>query len=181
MLNSSNSSVANPLPLGFSCFALTVLAFSYPQWTGAGLVGTTPTLYFVGGLGMLIAGFFAFQRRDTLGATWLTAYGVLWPSTGLYLWAFSATATDMASIVAWWAVAWGIFTAAIVVLSNRAKRPFATLSLLLFFVMFVFVWLGFAFNVPNAGKIAGIAGVLTAILAAIEAFQLLSAATTEAA
>jgi succinate-acetate transporter protein len=174
MSSSPGGASANPLPLGYACLAISVLALSYAVIAPADTASTAATLLFVGGLGMLIAGLIAFSRGSTLEATWLVAYGMMWGATAFYFMFLASKSANPTANIAWWAVAWGIFTALVCIVSYRAKRPIASLTLLLFFITFLCIWIANQFGVASFNSIASIAALITAILAAIEGYLQLS-------
>lgn len=177
MSSSPGSATANPLPLGLACFAISVFAFAYVIMTPGDAASTAGTLLLTGGLGMLIAGIVAFARGSTLDATWLVGYGVMWAATAVYFMLLASKSANPTANIAWWAVAWGIFSALVCIVSFRTKRPVASLMLLLFFITFLCVWIANQFGVTSFNSIASIAALITAILAAIEGYLQLSQST----
>lgn len=174
MSGSPNGTSANPLPLGYACLAISVLALAYVIMKPGDAASTAATLLIVGGVGMLIAGLIAFSRGSTFDATWLVGYGMMWGSSGVYYLLLAAKSADPTANVAWWALAWGIFTALVCLVSFRTKRTVASLTLLLFFITFLLVWIANQFGATSLTSVASIAALITAILAAIEGYLQLS-------
>ena len=160
--------MANPAPLGLAGFALTTLILSL---VNAGLV-TGSTLAIVvglalayGGLGQLIAGWWEFKNGNTFGAVAFSSYGGFWVSFGAFVFMFQGK--DAGNAVAWYLLAWGIFTFYMWVAALKGARVTMVIFLLLW-ITFVVLALG-AFNGAAAGsgltQIGGYIGILTAIAA----------------
>lgn len=180
-MNNTNISASNPVPLGLACFAVSVFILSGYLWGFLQGQDVVTTAFFVGGVGMLYAAVGAYRRRDTLEATWMGAYSAFWAALAFYLWFFAPTSVNLTVHLAWLGFAWGILTAYFFIMSLRAKAPLVSLQLLLFFILFLFVWIGNAFHVQAGNKVAAIAGVLSAIVAAAESCIILSSASTDEA
>lgn len=170
---------ANPVPLGLACFAISVFMLSGYLWGSLQAQTIVATSLFVGGAGLLLTAVAAYRRGDTLDATWMGAYSVFWASLAFYMWFFAGKTTSMNADMGWLAVAWGVFTAYMFVVSLRAKSALVSLQLILFFILFLFVWIGAAFNVASADRVAAIAGIVSAIVAAIESLVVVWAMTTK--
>lgn len=177
MSGSPNGTSANPLPLGYACLAISVLSISYTIVKPGDAGSTVATLLCTGGIGMLIAGLIAFARGSTFDATWLVGYATMFGGSGFYFMFLASKSADPTMNVAWWALAWGIFTALVCIVSFKAKRSVASLTLLLFFITFLLVWIANQFGVTGANSIASIAALITAVLAAIEGYLQLSQST----
>ena len=171
---------ANPVPLGLACFAISVFMLSGYLWGAIPGTAVVATLLFVGGGGMLAAAAAAYRRADTLDTTWMAAYGVFWAAMAFYLWFFAARSPNLGEDLAWLAFAWGIFTAYIFVVSLRAKSPLVSVQLVLFFILFLFMWIDGAFQMSDGNRIAAIAGIIAATVAAIESCAVVWVNTTEA-
>lgn len=170
----SSSPNSSSLPFGYACLAIAVLALSYTFYNYADAASTVPTIFFVGGLGLLIAAFVAFNRGDAFNATWMGGYSVMFFSSGLYLWQFAAKSMAASTETAWWAIAWGVFTALVFLVSLKTKRTIASLTLLLFFITFLCAWIANAFGAASFNQVAAIASLITAVLAAIEGYTQLA-------
>lgn len=161
---------ANPVPLGLSCFAISVFMLAGSLW---GVLPAGPlamTALFVGGGGMLVAAVASYRRGDTFRTTWLGAYSAFWAALAFYLWFFAPASSSVGRDLAWIAFAWGIFTAYTFVGSLRVKAMKESVLLGLFFLTFLFMWLADGFGVRWLTDVAACAGWLTAIVAAFEAF-----------
>jgi uncharacterized protein len=172
MANTMQPAPANPLPFGLLCYGVSVFILSGFLW---GSLQPTPLIgyaVFTGGLGMILAGLAAYRTGNTFATTLLCGYGTFWASTAFYLWFFAARSANSAADLSWIAVAWGIFTAYMLVASLRTSLQPVQLLLGLLLVLFVFLWIAMTFNTGTwALKIAAIAGVLSALDAWLESFR----------
>lgn len=149
----SNSSKAigipDPAPLGLFVFATTLLVFSAAnaKFTDVTSAASLALALMVGGLGLILAGLWAFRNGDTFDATTFIAYGTFW----LAFW-YAGTSPFAANIqagtnLAWFYLAWTIFTAILLVASIRLGWGLIVFLGLLF-LMFLLLTIG-AFNPPG--------------------------------
>ncbi|NIQ06842.1 MAG: transcriptional regulator [Candidatus Korarchaeota archaeon] len=114
----SSNNIADPAPLGLAAFGYSTVLLNV---INAGLVGTglegsfvlTMGLFF-GGLGQLIAGYWAFKLGELFPATAFSGYGAFWESFAFWL-LFNqmeniSIPTPSGAGIAWYMVLWGIFT-----------------------------------------------------------------------
>jgi succinate-acetate transporter protein len=163
------ASVADPAPLGLAAFALTTFCLSL---INAGLVAesTEPIVFglalFYGGAAQLLAGMWEFKKGNTFGATAFTSFGAFW----LSFWAFEhfyaskVPEADLKMALGMFLLAWGIFTAYMLIASLRTSVAlvlvFATLTATFFLLAY-----GDLAKVESMEKYGGWMGILTAILA----------------
>ncbi len=162
------SAAANPAPLGLAGFAMTTLILSVINAgivTGSSLAVVVALALAYGGLGQLLAGMWEFRNGNTFGATAFTSYGAFWVSYAAFVVLFQGK--DAGNVVAWYLLAWGIFTFYMWLATLTHARPTMIVFLLLW-VTFVVLAIG-GFNNDAAGKgitlIGGYLGILTAIAA----------------
>jgi uncharacterized protein len=172
MANTMQPAPANPLPFGLLCYGVSVFILSGFLW---GSLEPSPVIgyaIFTGGAGMLLAAIAAYRAGNTYATTLLGGYGTFWASTAFYFWFFAAKSANMPADIAWIAVAWGIFTAYMLVASLRTNLQAVQFLLGLLLVLFVFLWIAMTFHVGTwTLKVAAIAGVLSALDAWLESFR----------
>lgn len=163
---------ANPVPFGLACYGICVFLLS------AFLIGKLPGpqaligfALFTGGVGMFVAGVWAFRVGSTFGGTVLTGYGAFWASLATYLWFFIGSSKDVSADLAWVSLPWAIFTGYVALNSLKAKAPLITAVLVILFFAFALVWVANAFNVAAAGKFAGYLGIISALVAWLQSYQ----------
>jgi succinate-acetate transporter protein len=159
---------ANPAPLGLAGFALTTLILSLINaglLTGSSLAIVVSLALAYGGLGQLIAGWWDFKNGNTFGGVAFTSYGLFWWSFAAFVFLFQGK--DDGNVVAWYLLAWGIFTFYMWIATLKGARPVMVVFLLLW-ITFVLLAAG-AFGSAAAGsgltQIGGYVGLLTAIAA----------------
>ena len=108
-----------------------------------------------------------FRKGNVFGATAFTSYGAFWLSFWAFV-TFYATdipnATDRATAVGWYLIAWGIFT---VIMLVAALRTTAVLALLFTLLATTFFLLGFGdlAHSEGVGRLGGYLGLATATAA----------------
>jgi succinate-acetate transporter protein len=159
---------ANPAPLGLAGFGLTTLMLSLINAglvTGSSLAIVVGLALAYGGLGQLIAGWWEFKNGNTFGALAFSSYGGFWLSFAAFVFMFQGK--DAGNVVAWYLLAWGIFTFYMWIATLKGARVTMVIFLLLW-ITFVLLAAG-AFNNAAAGsgltQIGGYLGILTAIAA----------------
>jgi succinate-acetate transporter protein len=159
---------ANPAPLGLAGFALTTLILSLVNSglvTGSSLAIVVALALAYGGLGQLIAGWWEFKNGNTFGAVAFSSYGAFWWSFAAFVFMFQGK--DAGNVVAWYLLAWGIFTFYMWIASIKGS-PIVMIVFLLLWITFVVLAAG-EFNKDAAGsgitQIGGYLGILTAIAA----------------
>lgn len=144
------SFTADPSPLGLFGYALTLGVLSFIH-LGVLPAATTPLVVAmslpVGGIGMILAGMWAFRRGNTFGATALTGYGVFWVN---YYLLFSGLLKgipkpDQGPVLGIWLFFWGIFTLVLFAGSLKIDRAHP------FFLSFLVI----TFGVLGLGQMTG--------------------------
>jgi uncharacterized protein len=175
------SPIADPGPLGLAAFALTTFVLSM---FNSGLVGSggEPIVFGLalayGGLAQLLAGMWEFRTGNTFGAVAFTSYGAFWIS----FWAFvqffekDVPKADAGHAVGLFLIAWGIFTAYMLIASLRTTAAVA--------IVFALLTLTFlALGIGNAGahtgivKLGGWLGLATAAAAWYASFAAVTNST----
>lgn len=132
----TNSSIANPAPLGLLGFGMTTCLLNLHN---AGLIPLSVVIvamgFALGGAAQIIAGIMEFKKNNTFGATAFTAYGFFWWSL-IFIWINpfkSIEAADNISMGYYLAI-WCLFTAFMFIGTlkhNRATQVvFGTLTVL---------------------------------------------------
>ena len=162
--------IADPAPLGLASFALTTFVLSL---FNAGLLPAAgePIVFGLalayGGAAQVLAGMWEFRKGNVFGATAFTSYGAFWLSFWAFV-TFYATdipnATDRATAVGWYLIAWGIFTVIMWVASLRTTAVLALLFTLLATTFFLLGVGDLAHN-EGLGRLGGYVGLLTAAVA----------------
>lgn len=160
--------VANPAPLGLAGFAMTTLILSLVNAgivTGSSLAVVVALALAYGGLGQLIAGWWEFRNGNTFGAVAFSSYGAFWWSYAAFVVVFQGK--DAGNAVAWYLLAWGIFTFYMWIASIRGARPVMVVFLLLWITFVVLAAGGFNNAAAGTGltQLGGYLGLLTAIAA----------------
>jgi uncharacterized protein len=161
---------ANPAPLGLAGFALTTLILSLINSGVAGggadeKLGVVVGLAFAyGGLGQLIAGYWEFRNGNSFAGVAFSSYGGFWVSFAIFV---LTGLSEGPNIVAWYLLAWGVFTFYMWIATLKGARDLM-ITFLLLWITFVVLAIG-GFNGDGAGAgvtaIGGYVGILTAIAA----------------
>jgi uncharacterized protein len=173
--------VADPGPLGLAAFALTTFVLSMFN-SGIMNPDAEPIVFGLafayGGLAQLLAGMWEFRTGNTFGAVAFTSYGAFW----LSFWAFeqfyakSVPESVVGQGVGVYLVAWGVFTAYMLVASLRTTAAIAAVFALLaatFFLLGIGEWTG----TDGITKVGGVVGLLTAVAAWYASFAAVTNAT----
>lgn len=166
----TETTIANPGPLGLSGFALTTFFLSLVNagiLTGKGDIFIVVGLaVFYGGIAQLLAGMWEFRVGNTFGATAFTSYGAFWLSfAALLLPGFGAAiGVASATAVGYYLLGWTIFTGIMMLGTFRLNAGLAILFVLLF-ITFLLLTIGALSGQANITKIGGYLGILTAIVA----------------
>lgn len=173
--------LADPAPLGLAAFALTTFVLSFMN---TGLFKAEPVVFGLalayGGLAQLLAGMWEFAKGNTFGATAFTSYGAFW----LSFWYLTGhtdlsgtQANDLGNGVGLYLLAWGIFTAYMLVASLGTGNQ--ALQLVFALLTITFVLLAFGDFGPTEGltKTGGWFGVATAVAAWYASFAGVAAFT----
>jgi len=173
--------VADPGPLGLAAFALTTFVLS--MFNAGILDGRAEPIVFglalaYGGLAQLLAGMWEFRTGNTFGAVAFTSYGAFW----LSFWAFeqfyakSVPEAVVGQGVGVYLVAWGVFTAYMLVASLRTTTAIATVFALLT-VTFLLLGIGEWTGTEGVVKAGGIVGLATALAAWYASFAAVANST----
>ncbi len=159
--------LANPAPLGLLGFGMTTVLLNIHN---AGFFPISAMILamgiFYGGIAQVIAGIMEFRKGNTFGMTAFTSYGMFWLTLVFILTAPKLGLTDAtpAGFMGWYLFAWGIFTAAMFVLTLKKRRMlqvvFGSLTVL-FFLLAARDWCG----CEIVGKIAGFEGIFCGLSA----------------
>jgi succinate-acetate transporter protein len=175
------SPIADPGPLGLAAFALTTFVLSM---FNSGLVGSggEPIVFGLalayGGLAQLLAGMWEFRTGNTFGAVAFTSYGAFW----LSFWAFveffekDVPKADAGHAVGLFLIAWGIFTAYMLIASLRTTGAVALVFALLT-VTFLLLGIGNAGAHTGIVKAGGWVGLATALAAWYASFAAVTNST----
>ena len=142
--------VGDPSPLGLFGYALTLGVLSFIH-LGVVPAAATPLVVAmslpVGGIGMILAGMWAFRRGNTFGATALTGYGIFWLNYYLLFSGLlkSIPKPDQGPVLGIWLFFWGIFTLVLFAGSLKIDRAHP------FFLSFLVV----TFGVLGLGQMTG--------------------------
>jgi succinate-acetate transporter protein len=161
--------IADPAPLGLAGFGLTTLLLSLIN-SGIMPKTTEPIVFGMalayGGLGQLLAGMWEFRKGNTFGATAFASFGAFWIS----FWAFvtfyakSVPTADAGKATGWYLILWGIFTTLMWFASFRTTAALVALFALLA-ATFYFLGAGALAGSSGIGKIGGVLGIITAVVA----------------
>lgn len=161
--------IADPAPLGLAAFALTTFMLSL---FNAGLLDEAgepivfPLALFYGGLAQFLAGMWEYRNNNTFGATAFTSYGAFW----LTFWALQTfyanriPEAQLDTVVGWFLIAWGIFTAYMWIGSFKVSIAVNIVFLLLTVTFFV-LGIGDLLGSDSVVRIGGYLGIVTALAA----------------
>jgi hypothetical protein len=172
---------ADPGPLGLAAFALTTFVLSM---FNAGLVSHTgePVVLGValayGGIAQVLAGMWEFRTGNTFGAVAFTSFGAFWISFWALITFFAGDipAAELGSAVGLYLIAWGIFTAYMLVASLRTTAAIALVFALLT-VTFFLLGIGNANGTEGLVEAGGWAGLATAAAAWYASFAAVTNST----
>lgn len=134
--------IANPGALGLGAFALTTFLLSV---INAGIIAPAnmgvvlPMAFFYGGLAQVLAGMWEFKSGNIFGATCFTSFGSFWLGLALMI---VLEAADIITTVppaglAFFLVAWGLFTLYATFAATKASRGLLTLFIALTITFFL--------------------------------------------
>jgi succinate-acetate transporter protein len=158
---------ADPGPLGLAGFAATTLVLSFANAgildkAGAGAAVLALALFY-GGLVQLIAGILEFRRGNTFGTTAFCTYGAFWLAYAAYA-RFFATASTPASTTGMFLLVFAIVTAYLTIAALRVNGAVLAVFVLLTLTFVLLAIAEFA-NSPGLGKVGGVVGIITAVVA----------------
>ncbi len=176
MNNSTNASNLGMIPLLLFSLGVSIFLLSGNAWGYVSDGAYASFALFTGGLGSLIAGFWAYRTGNTAGNRFgfvaASALGTFFASSALYHWFFASTAPDAAMNRAWISLAWTVVFGFLALASVRVSEipgPGKVMWFLIF-VFFLFRWIGPAFHLDVALKVEAVTGIIVAIFAMIGGF-----------
>jgi succinate-acetate transporter protein len=159
--------IANPGALGLGAFALTTFLLSV---INAGIIAPAnigvvlPMAFFYGGLAQVLAGMWEFKSGNIFGATCFTSFGSFW--MGLALMIVLEAAGIIAAVppagLAFFLVAWGLFTLYATFAATKAPRGLLALFIALTITFFLLAAGEYISGFKLAG---GYLGILVALIA----------------
>jgi succinate-acetate transporter protein len=172
---------ADPGPLGLAGFAMTTFVLSM---FNAGLISKAgePVVLGLalayGGLAQLLAGMWEFRTGNTFGAVAFTSFGAFWVSYWAFVTFFAKDIPPehVSAAVGLYLIAWGIFTAYMLIASLRTTGAVALVFLLLTVTFFLL-------GIGNSGETEGLVeaggwfGLATAVAAWYASFAAVVNAT----
>ncbi|GAB4013721.1 acetate uptake transporter [Nocardioides ultimimeridianus] len=173
--------LADPAPLGLAAFALTTFVLSFMN---TGLFKAEPVVFGLalayGGIAQILAGMWEFAKGNTFGATAFTSYGAFWIS----FWYLTGH-TDLSGVaegdvgkgVGLFLLAWGIFTAYMLVASLGTGNHAVALVFILLTITFFLLAFGDLEAAKGLVKVGGWFGLGTAVAAWYASFAGVTAST----
>ena len=167
------SSAADPAPLGLAAFAATTFLLSVHNALGGKsltLLAFFGLAVFYGGAVQVGAGMWEFKNRNAFGATAFSTYGGFWMALATFVTlvlAGKVAAADVAPALAYFLLAFAIFTAYMLIASSRTSLALFVTFLALEITFILLVIGNFAGTAAGSGLVAlgGWAGIATALLA----------------
>lgn len=159
--------IADPAPVGFAGFALTVFLFSAINAGWLAQIGTfIPLALLYGGLAQLLAGMWAFRNNNAFGAVVFTSYGAFWGAMGFFFF-FGDRLGVLAGVgpaAGFTLLGWTVFTSYLWIASITVNRAmFITFTV--FMLALIMLDLGFLLAVNGFVVAGGYAGIVLAICA----------------
>lgn len=162
---------ANPAPLGLMGFGLTTVLLNIHN---AGLYDLNAMILamgiFYGGIAQIIAGVMEWRKNNTFGTLAFTSYGLFW-LTLVALWLLPSifpdnpvAAAPSETAMAWYFVAWGVFTGYMFIGTLKLNRALQAIFLLLTVLFFLLAIRDFGGG-ETWGTIAGWEGIVTGLAA----------------
>lgn len=168
---------ANPVPIGVSAFALTLFCLSLVNIRARGVsnaAGLAGLMWFYAGVIELLSGMWCIVVENTWAATLLASFGGFWIGYGcIVVDVFGIAAaydTKTNDILAFWVLAWAIFTFMMWMTTLRSTWPLSVLILLVVLTLVTLSAAQFcAISSPVASlhltKAGGYIGLITSLLA----------------
>ena len=165
----TDTSVADPAPLGLAAFALTTFVLSC---VNAGFIGKGgdfvvlgPALAY-GGLAQFGAGMWEFRRNSVFGATAFTSYGAFWMSFALLVTFYvgKLPTETVPAAIGTFLLAWGIFSVYMTFGAAKVSRPLLVTFVLVDVTFFLLAGGAYA-SMPALSHMGGYFGIATAIAA----------------
>jgi succinate-acetate transporter protein len=165
----TDTSVADPAPLGLAAFALTTFVLSC---VNAGFIGKGGDFVVLGlalaygGLAQFGAGMWEFRRNSVFGATAFTSYGAFWMSFALLVTFYvgKLPAETVPAAIGTFLLAWGIFSVYMTFGAAKVSRPLLVTFVLVDVTFFLLAG-GASASMPALSHMGGYFGIATAIAA----------------
>lgn len=164
---------ADPAPLGLAAFAATTFVLSVHNALGSKslvLLAFFGLAVFYGGAVQIGAGMWEFRNRNAFGATAFNTYGGFWMALATFVALIllgKVPSGDVAPALAYFLLAFAIFTAYMVIASLRTNLALWVTFVALEITFILLVIGNFAGDQAGAGWVAvgGWVGIVTALLA----------------
>lgn len=167
VLATVKDTVGNPAPLGLMAFGMTTVLLNIHN---AGAYGMNTMILamavFYGGIAQVIAAVEEYKKNNTFGATAFASFGLFW-LTFVAIFAFPkwmGIDPPTESALAWYLLAWGVFTALMFVGTLKINRSLQTVFLSLT-VLFVLLAIGKWTDNATIIKVAGWEGIFVGLSA----------------
>jgi uncharacterized protein len=157
----------NPAPLGLLGFGMTTVLLNLHN---AGLYKLNAMILamgiFYGGIAQIIAGIMEWKKNNTFGTVAFTSYGLFWLTLValLIMPVLKLAEAPAENAMAWYFVAWGVFTGVMFIATLRINRALQTVFLTLTILFFLLAIRDFGGG-ATWGKIAGWEGIVTGLSA----------------
>jgi uncharacterized protein len=157
----------NPAPLGLLGFGMTTVLLNLHN---AGLYKLNAMILamgiFYGGIAQIIAGIMEWKKNNTFGTVAFTSYGCFWLTLValLFMPVLKLAEAPAENAMAWYFVAWGVFTGVMFIATLRINRALQTVFLTLTILFFLLAIRDFGGG-ATWGKIAGWEGIVTGLSA----------------
>lgn len=159
--------IADPTALGLASFAIALFVLSTVNAGWQALTsGFTPTAILVGGVGLFLAGIWAFRAANAFVVTAFVGYGLFWLSVGTFFLippGVLGVTENLNTSLGFTLLAWTIFTLYMWVASFKTNVALIVLFTILLAV-FVLLTLGFLLGVSGLITIGGYLGIIDALV-----------------
>jgi len=170
----------NPSPLGLCAFALTTFVLSALNAQLVPAAGATIIIgiaLFYGGIAQMLAGMWEFRVGNTFAGVVFTSYGAFWLAVGYSLQNHLIVSP---TAFAFFLLAWGIFTAMMLLGALRTNVALITVFLVVLLTIVALTIDEFVGGGTTWGLIGGWLGIIAAVLAWYTALAGLLASTKSA-
>ncbi|MTD15492.1 hypothetical protein GIS00_16270 [Nakamurella sp. YIM 132087] len=160
----------DPLPLGLASFGISALVLGAVNagWVAAAATpGVLALAFALGFLTEIVAGVIHFRRGEQFAGVVFTTYAGFWLSFGLLVSVFLPQVPDAAAandILAWFLLAWTVFTTYMLLAATRTTRTITLIFALLTATFWILTIATFAGNAGLA-QFSGYVLVLDAVVA----------------
>jgi len=171
------AAIADPAPLGLAGFALTTFVISVHN-IGAPDLAWFGLALFYGGLAQFAAGMWEFKRGNAFGATAFGSFGAFWLAFAAFIVLVLAGKVPAAQVhtdVGWFMLAFAIFCTYMLIAAARVNLAVFAVFLTLDLTLIILAIGNLAGSNPVV-VVAGVVGVITALVAWYTSFAVLLAA-----